>query len=269
MSGFESSLYECRVMHHRLAPKEHRFRHSMFMFWLDLDELDALDKRLPLFGRNRFNVYGYYDEDHLSGEGESTKSTIQAWLSRRGVDSREDDRIMLLTFPRVFGYVFNPVSFYFCFRKNGEAVCAIAEVGNTFREMKRFLLPKPTPGKAGTFELTAPKQFYVSPFSGLNVKFNFRLRIPGKRLALCVDDHDGDDRVLLTRLTGRRFGLSGPRLAWFSIKYPLITLKVIFLIHWHALRLYLKRVPVFRKAAHPEDQRGVMRPHESLVQNTE
>ena len=267
MSGFRSSVYECRVMHHRLAPKEHRFSHRVFMFWLDLDELDALNARLPFFGRNRFNVYGYYDKDHLSQSGESTKSNIQTWLRRRDVDCREDDRIMLLTFPRVFGYVFNPVSFYLCFRETGESVCAIAEVGNTFREMKRFLLPKPEPGAGGAFELIAPKHFYVSPFSNLEVKFNFRLRTPGERLALCVDDYDGADQLLRTRLTGRRSALSGGRLAWLSLKYPLLTMKVILLIHWHALALYWKKVPFFRKAAHPERQRDVMRPHESLLPN--
>ena len=263
MSGFRSSVYECRVMHHRLSPKEHRFCHTIFMLWLDLDELDALDARLPGFGRNRFNAYGFYDRDHLSQSGESTKCNIQTWMRRRGVDAREDDRIMLLTFPRVLGYVFNPVSFYFCFRKTGEAICAVVEVGNTFREMKRFLLPGPPVGQDGLFELTAPKHFYVSPFFDLDVKFNFRLRIPDDRLALFVDDYDGADQVLRTRLTGRRFELTGARLGWFSIKYPLITLKVILLIHWHALLLYWKKVPFFRKAAQPERQRDVMRPHES------
>ena len=99
-------------------------------------------------------------------------------MRRRGVETREDDRIMLLTFPRAMGYVFNPVSFFFCFRKTGEAVCAVAEVGNTFREMKRFLLPEPAANRPNFFELTAAKHFYVSPFSDLDVKFNFRLRVP-------------------------------------------------------------------------------------------
>ena len=106
-----------------------------------------------------------------------------------------------------------------------------------------------------------PKHFYVSPFSPLDLAFDFKLRIPGEHLDIHIDDREGDRRVLLSALTGTRAPLTTARLAWFTLKYPLITLKVIFLIHWHALLLWLARVPHFAKAARPEDQRGVFNPH--------
>ncbi len=268
MSAFRSRLYECRVMHHRLAPREHRFEHRVFMFWLDLDEIDAISKRVLLFSRNRFNAFSFHDSDHAPCGGDSAKADILSWLRQQGADICEDDRIMLLTFPRVVGYVFNPVSFYYCYRRSGEPVCAVAEVGNTFGEMKRYLLPAPSEENPNRFDLLTPKRFYVSPFSELDVDFHFQLLAPDDRLAVRVDDYEGSQRILKSSLTGRARSLSNARLAWFSVKYPLVTIKVILLIHWHALLLWLKKVPFIRKAAHPERQRGVLHPHETLAKNS-
>ena len=261
-----SGLYECRVMHHRFAPKVHHFRYGIFMFALDLDEIDAVAARTPFFSRNGANVYAFRDRDHLTLPGlehAGVKANIVAWLRQQGVAFPEGGRIMLVTLPRVFGYVFNPVSFYFCFDTAGQPLCAIAEVGNTFGEMKPYLIRERTPH--GVFWRLTPKHFYVSPFFGLNLTFDFRLRVPGDRLDIHIDDLDGDKRVLLTSLTGRRAPLTAARLAWFTLKYPMVTLKVISLIHAHAVALWLKRVPWHRKADNATNQRGVLKPHASLA----
>ena len=263
--GVNSCLYECSVMHHRLAPKEHHFRHDIFMFYLDLDEIDAVARNTFLFSRNRRNFYAFRDADHLPSGGGALKENVLAYLSRSGVESGKVARIMLLTLPRVLGYIFNPVSLYFCFDAAGAPVCAIAEVGNTFREMKLFLLGAGDFDNQETFRKIAPKHFYVSPFSSLELSFDFKLRIPGAALEIHIDDRDGDERVLLSTLSGRRAVLSNARLLWFSVKYPLVTLKVIFLIHWHALLLYLKRIPFYRKAANPSRQCDVLNPHPTLT----
>jgi DUF1365 family protein len=260
MKRFRSTLYECRVWHHRLEPKEHQFRHNVFMFWLDLDELDQIPKNLALFSHNKFNAYSFYDRDHLAEEGETIKENIFQWLKQNNVELQQDDKVMLLTFPRVFGYTFNPVSFYFCFRKSGDPFCAIAEVSNTFKERKRFLLPTTGSELSNRFELRAPKHFYVSPFAKLDIEFHFRLRVPNSRMSILVDDYEGPNRILTTSLTGRQKALTNSRLAWFTLRYPLITLKVIFLIHFQALLLYLKRIPLIGKAANPELQIDVLIP---------
>ncbi len=261
--GMNSCLYECSVMHHRLAPKEHHFNHNIFMFYLDLDEVDSVTKKTFLFSRNRRNFYAFRDADHLpAGEG-SLKQNVLAYLARNGVDLGPDGKIMLLTLPRVLGYIFNPVSFYFFFDAMGGPVCAVAEVGNTFREMKLFLLRHEDLG-SDTFYKITPKQFYVSPFSSLDLSFDFKLKIPDGSLEIHIDDRDGADRVLLSTLAGKRAALSNGRLFWFSLKYPLVTLKIIFLIHWHALLLYLKRIPFYRKAANPAQQCDVLNPHPTI-----
>ncbi len=257
-------------MHHRLAPKEHHFRYGIFQFCLDLDELDTLSERLGFFSRNRRNLYRFNDSDHLPPQTPngiphplSTKSSLLAWIASQGLPLPADTRVLLLTHCRVFGYIFNPVSFYFCLDAQDRPLCAVAEVGNTFGEQKPFLLgPEHFDGE-GRFRRIVPKHFYVSPFSALDLAFDFKLRVPGEELDIHVDDREGDRPVLLTALTGRRVPLTDANLARLTLKYPLITLRVITLIHWHALKLWWKKVPWHRKAANPHLQQGVFNPHES------
>lgn len=265
-------------MHHRFAPKDHRFVYRMFLFALDLDELDSLHRQLRLFSFNRANVYTFRECDFLpSGEPlhnatppagrppdfSSLKARVIAYLAGRGIDL-DGGRVMLITLPRVFGYLFNPVSFYFCYDRTGRPVASIAEVTNTFKEMKPFVLG-PETHIAGTFSLRLPKYFYVSPFTDMDVSFDFTLRAPTEKISVQIDDYEAGRRTLTSALTGVRQPLTDARLAWFSVKYPFITLRIIALIHWHALRLYLKRIPWFAKAARPDAQRDLYRTHASIA----
>jgi uncharacterized protein len=286
-----SSLYECQIMHHRFAPKAHRFAYRIFLFALDLDELASLDRKLRLFSRNRRNLYSFQDGDFLPtheplhnrpgptpdvchmiyDKHPTLKSRVVAYLAGRGIDLA-GGRVLLVTLPRVFGYLFNPVSFYFCSDRHGQPVASIAEVTNTFKEMKPFVLGPETRtvAKSGsTFSLRIPKLFYVSPFTDMDVAFDFTLRTPGDQLSVQIDDYAAGQRTLTSVLHGSRRPLTDGRLAWFSLKYPFITLKVISLIHWNALRLYLKNTPWFAKAARSDAQRDLYRPHTSIANQPE
>lgn len=270
-----SRLYECRVMHHRLSPKEHRFEYGLFLACVDLDELDAIQQRLRFFSHNRRNLYELRESDHfihppadpeVPASG-GLKARVVSWLGHQGVAPEQIGRIELVTLPRVAGYVFNPVSFYFVSAPDGSPVGAIAEVGNTFGEQKPFFVPRrdrasvasSDSASAEQFRLVAPKHFYVSPFSALDLQFDFRLARPGERLSLGVNDVDSTGKtVLISSLTGTRRPLTDRELLRLTARYPLVTARVITLIHWQALRLWLKRIPFFSKAAQPELQRGVL-----------
>ena len=252
-----SALYACTVMHHRLSPKEHRFVHRIFLLLLDLDDLPETAGRITGFTHNRRGVFEFRDRDHLTLPACGSaplRDHLLAWLRERGAPLPAEVRVSLLTLPRVFGYVFNPVSFYFVREAaTGRPLHAVAEVRNTFGELKPYLLPPATPD--GRFVLRAPKHFYVSPFSSLDLTFQFDVRLPGDHLDIRVDDFDGEAPVLRSALTGSRQPLTTASLWRASLACPLVTLKVTFLIHWHALRLWLKKIPWHPKAAHPELQR--------------
>lgn len=273
-------------MHHRFAPQAHRFDYRIFMFGLDLDELDILQRSLHFFSVNRPNAYSLQERDFFptsfpphqptagakyaptgNASAHSLKSRVVTYLAERGVDL-SGGRVMLITIPRVFGYLFNPVTFYFCFDRSNRPVASVAEVTNTFREMKPYLLGPDTRTEtkdSATFSLRIPKYFYVSPFTDTDVLFDFTLHAPSEKLSVQIDDYESGQRTLTSRLTGARRPLTDARLIWFSIRYPLITLKIITLIHWQALRLHLKKIPWFAKASRPDAQRDLYRPHISIA----
>jgi DUF1365 family protein len=295
------------VLHHRFTPKAHRFAYRIFMMAIDLDELDTLHRRLRLFSVNRPNLYAFRERDHLpptpvhnpSPDNPaarthapsdtpaallSLKARVLTHLAAHNIDLT-GGRVLLITLPRILGYLFKPVSFYFCYDRHGHPVSSLAEVTNTFHELKPYTLGPdcrlPTahgsekPGLPASnassstdntpFHLRVPKHFYVSPFSDVDIAFDFTLRPPGDRLSVQIDDYEGETRTLTTTLAGPRRPLTDAALAWYLFKYPLLTLRVITLIHWHALRLWLKRIPWFAKAARPADQRDLHHPHASLT----
>jgi DUF1365 family protein len=277
------------VLHHRFSPKEHRFVYRIFLFAFDLDELPELHRRLPLFSHNRSNFFSFRDRDFFptaeplynpTGQASgpaapprasgpaSLKDRITAFLATRDIDLT-GGRVVLVTLPRVLGYLFNPVSFYFCYDDAGTCVASLAEVTNTFKEMKPYFLGPETRVAGTSFTLRTPKHFYVSPFSDVDTAFDFTLRTPHERLSIQIDDYIGADRTLTSTLAGPRRELTGGRLAWFSLKYPAITLRIIALIHWHAALLWFRRLPWFAKAARAPDQRDLYRPHASIAHSAQ
>jgi hypothetical protein len=256
-------LYDCEVVHERLSPKRHGFRYRLFFMDIDLDELPALTKKLWFFSHNRWNVYGFRDADYLDlGKGD-VKSNLKQHLADNGIVVPADAHIRLVTLPRMLGYLFNPVCFFFISDGAGQPLHAVAQVTNTFHEMKPYIIEKPD--LQGVFNLTTPKHFYVSPFSTLDTSFHFELSVPGERIKIHIDDLDNGQKTLVSWIHGERRELTDARLLSYLVRYPLMTVGVIARIHWQAFRLWMKKLPFHRKSANPDLQRDLFRPHASLT----
>lgn len=262
-----SCLYKARVMHHRLEPKKHSFHYDIFMFYLDLDEIDDISKKLKWMSRNRFNLFNFRDKDHLQlppynpDLTKNIRQHITDYLTANGVDIGSG-RIMLLTNLSTLGYQFNPVSFYFCYNEAGEPLCSVVEVGNTFKEMKPYFLNADTLND-GLFHLNTTKYFYVSPFIDMDTNFDFNLNIPGETLSIQIDDYNQQGQLFFTsRLNGKPAALTDAKLIQYFFRFPLITLKIIGLIHWQALKLWLKKIPYHKKNDDKDLQKGVHRVYE-------
>jgi len=247
-----SRLYLGSVMHQRLSPKQHGFRHNLFMFYFDLDELETLDKKLLFFSRNRFNWFTFRDRHHVqSPQGTFNSKTIKQnvvdYLQSKGGPAQVH-RVTLLTQAAVWGYAFNPISVYFCFDQSNQPLCAMAEVCNTHGEMKVYLLNRDA-WNGKQFELKIPKNFYVSPFSEMDATFHFIFPVPGDDLHIRVDDYKAGNRFLVSSLTGTSRPITNGALLGYGLRFPFITLKIIFLIHWHALLLRLRGLTFRSKQA--------------------
>ena len=231
-----SSLCEGWVTHQRLGRPGHRFRYHVFMTLLDLDELPALQDRLRLFGHNRLRAVTLRDDDHLFATGEGLRADLRRTAQEAGY-ALPEGRVELLTHCRVLGYVFNPVSFYYCYGPDGDLQLTVAEVNNTYGDRHSYVLPGATP----PFEWQTKKVMHVSPFFEPDAgTYRWDLAPPGRRVEVGVDlTRDGDTR-LRARLSLDRRPLTDAALASALARLPFITLKVITAIHFEALRLWGK-----------------------------
>lgn len=253
-------IYECEVMHRRLKPEQKRFDYRIFMLSVDLNDLP----KTPFLGLNKFNLFSLNDRDHINlGKPGGIKGNLLAWLDQEKITYPPDVRVRLVTLPRVLGYAFKPVSFYYLSTKEGRPLFAIAEVRNTYHEMKLYLV---NGEKNNSFQRTVAKEFYVSPFSSVEDSFHFKLGLPGNHWAVNIDNLDTEGVTLVSSIRGKSLPLTGRRLLWYGFKYPLLSLKIILMIHWQALKLWLHKVPYFAKSANPHSQTDVLRPHSSISQ---
>ncbi|MFZ2869167.1 DUF1365 domain-containing protein [Zavarzinia sp.] len=245
-------LYPGRVFHGRLRPLRHAFSYRVFSVLLDIDRMAETSRPTRLFSANRFNVISFHDRDHGARDGSPLRPWVEAQIANAGIRVPPGQRIEILCFPRLWGFVFNPLSIYFI--GDGDVPAAIVyEVKNTFGEQHAYALA--ARGEDGVVLQETGKTFHVSPFMAMGLRYRFRLRRPDETLAIAIDAGDDDGPVLNTTLSGRGQPFTDRALAMAVLGHPLMTLKVVAAIHWQALRLWLKRAPFFRKPATAEDAR--------------
>jgi DUF1365 family protein len=235
-----ASLYVGEVMHARLKPMGHRFSYRVMSLLIDLDRLEAADRQSPLFGVNRAALYSFREADHGNRDGSPLRAYAQACAAERGIDL-SGGRVLLLCYPRLLGYTFNPLSVYFCYRAGGELALIIYEVRNTFGEIHPYVLPvQPAEVSAAGVRQSQDKLFDVSPFIEMAMRYHFRVVQPREHVKLRILATDRSGPLLAATFNGCRRALNNVELLRAFFGLPLVTLKIVAAIHWEALRLWVK-----------------------------
>jgi DUF1365 family protein len=242
IQGDAAALYVGDVMHARLKPVGHRFSYRVMSLLIDLDRLDVADRQTPLFGVNRRALYSFYEADHGDRDGSSLRLYAKRCAAEHGIDLT-GGRILLLSYPRLFGYTFNPLSVYYCYRADGEPALLIYEVRNTFGDIHAYALPvKSGDVSPAGIRQTQDKRFYVSPFVEMAMRYHFRVKLPQDRVKLRILETDSEGPLLSATFSGQRRALTTQELLRSFFSLPMVTLKIMAAIHWEALRLWLKGV---------------------------
>lgn len=256
-----SFLFEGRLMHSRRDDVRHHFVYSVFMLLLDLDDLPVLDRSLPGFGHGRRALVSIHDGDHLphptSGAG-GLKAMVLARLAAQGIDAGPGAKVYMLTNPRIFGYVFNPITVYYVCDANGAMVAALAEVNNTFGDQHPYVLGEHNrlpPQRAeerrfGMRRYAAEKVFYVSPWIPMDARYELALTPvggAGERLIVHIDEYREGQKFFEARLWGDTRPLTARALRGALLRYPFMTLKVIGAIMWEGIKIHLKGGPFYRR----------------------
>jgi len=243
-----NGIYAGHVAHHR--PGKHRLRYRIFMLALDLDDLSRLGRRLRHLSHNGAGLFSLFDRDHGARLDAPLKPQIEAKLHDAGI-AWDGGRIVLLTMPRLFNYVFNPLSVYFCWRNDGRLCALVHEVSNTFGEQHFYVLPA-NPEPSGALAQACEKDFFVSPFLEPDLRYEFRIIPPGERVVVAMTIRRGAEVALTASFTGDRRALTDANLLRAWLGNPLMTFKVIAGIHWEAALMALKGVRYLGRPKRPQ-----------------
>lgn len=240
------SIFSGRVVHVRHRPRVHRLHYRVFALLLDLDRLAETAATLRLFGHNTPALVGMRDRDHGAvGHGGSLRAWVDGALLAAGLAPAV--RVEMLCYPRLLGFVFNPLTVYYCRDAADRIQAVIHEVHNTFGERHAYVLP--ADGDGPTIRQRADKVFHVSPFVPMQATYRFSLRPPGDDIVVAIREDDADGRLLDAVFTGRRRPLTDRTLLAAVLRHPLMTYKIIAGIHYEAARLWLKGVPYLGRTA--------------------
>ncbi|MGH8377551.1 MAG: DUF1365 domain-containing protein, partial [Gammaproteobacteria bacterium] len=248
-----SRLYRGRVMHRRMQQVSYRFVYEVFNLYVDIDELPKLHEQCRLFSHNRFNLFSLHDRDVGARENIPLRPWLERLLHRHGIELA-GGKIFLLCYPRILGYVFNPLSIWYCHYRDGGLRAIVCEVHNTFGETHHYIL---APARGGVMswdaEYRADKTFHVSPFVQPEAEYRFHFTEPGERVRVLINERANGTPLLNASMTGTRLSLNDAKLFGLFCRIPFLTLKVIGLIHWQALKIWLRGAKFYKKPKPPAE----------------
>ena len=236
-----SCIYNGVITHTRFKPVKHFLKYKTFSFFIDLDEIEKLDKDIKIFSYNKFNIFSFYDKDHGDRDGKNLKVWVLDNLKKFNIDENINN-IKLLCYPRIFGYVFNPLSIFYCYKDNS-LKAIFYEVKNTFNEQHTYIFKVKDKNK---IEQKCKKKFYVSPFMDMDTYYNFKLLNPNEKLSISIKQVDKEDIILTAVQTGKKKEFTFKQLLINFFRYPLMSVKIISAIHFEALLLWRKGA-IYRK----------------------
>jgi uncharacterized protein len=245
MTSFTSAIYAGQVVHKRLKPHQHAFTYRVFALALNVDEISNLAGTLRMFGHNTRRPISFYDVDYGQNDSQTAAKHIRSVLAEAGLHSA-CERVVLLCYPRLFGFVFNPLSVYFCYDGSGQPKAVVYEVSNTFRERTSYVIPV-EPSEKGRVHQVCAKEMYVSPFTPRAAQYSFHVTPPSDAVVVGVSLRDQSGPLLKTHFRGERIPLTDRSLASMVARHPLMTAKVVGGIHFEAVRLWLKGVPLVKR----------------------
>ena len=247
-----SALYRGWVAHARLRPMRHKLRYPVFMALFDLEELPLLAKRVALFSYNSAGLASFFDSDHGDGSGAPLRAQIEARLLAAGIPF-DGGAIGVLCMPRLFGFVFNPISVFFCYARSGALTATIYEVNNTYGERAFYTLPA---SGGDPIAQECQKNFRVSPFLGMDLHYRFAVRPPQARTSVAIVADDARGPILTASFIGERVALTTRSLLVELLTHPLMTFGVVAAIHWEALQIWLKAKRARRRGNTPAIEEG-------------
>ncbi|WP_337268225.1 DUF1365 domain-containing protein [Oryzifoliimicrobium ureilyticus] len=255
--GLNSALMTGHVTHARLKPKQHNLAYRIYSLLIDLDELEVLNRRLRFFSVDRFNLFSFYRNDRGDRSGSDLRTQVERSMRNAGLEC-DGGKILLLTMPRLLGWAFNPLSVYFCYGRDEELKAILWEVDNTFGERHGYLIPV-DPSQTNEIHQGCDKNFYVSPFMDMDLRYEFHVRPPQETMSIRIDTLDAQDELVLTaRHLARRHALTDRALLSAFVKIPFLTLRVVGGIHWEALKIWLKGIRLRTRPRPPQEAVSVV-----------
>jgi len=239
-----SCIYNGSVIHKRFKPREHFFKYKVFSLFVDLSELNELNKKLKFFSLNKFNLISFHEKDHGDRDG----SSLLGWVKNNLIKNNiciDNIKVKLLCYPRILGYVFNPLSIFFVYDKNENLICILYEVKNTFGEQHTYFFKVEDQNKL--IQNNCSKKFHVSPFIEMDCNYFFRILNPGQKLSVIIDQYDLEGKILFASQDGERSELTSKNLMNSYLKHPLMTFKIISAIHFEAFKLWMKGIKLIKR----------------------